>query len=419
MTVATEQLWRNKTYSLLLVLVFFMHLASYLIIPVFPVFLKKARALSLGQVGLVLGIGSLTYQAGSLLGGPLSDRLGRRFIMITGALLQAGAMLGYHFSESYPLFLFFSGLNGLGVGLLSPTIKAMIADKVRADQRTAAFSWRGIFAHSGIIIAGLTITWMTARNLYPFLLSAMVFLLLATAIRFILPNDRCTGDDCKKTPLSEYRHILRHRSFLLFSAISLLIWAFYAQFALVLPLRGEYVLKSAHLIGLIWTINSVSVVLLQGLISRYVLFRINPYLSLIGGILMVGAGLFGIGFADRFATLSTAAVLFIIGEMLLMPVTDSLVGHFAREEWLGAYFGMANFVSGIGTALGTSIGGTMLERLGGVGSTYPWIVYALATVVLAIVMGLFAMYAMPRHKRGTPASAVYPTQPGRRKEPAK
>ena len=420
MNVAAENtLWRNKTYTLLLVLVFFMHLASYLIVPVFPVFLKKARALSLGQVGLVLGVGSVAYQAGSLLGGPLSDRLGRRAIMMAGSLLQAAAMFGYHFSESYTAFLFFSGVNGLGVGLLAPTIKAMIADTVQTFQRTAAFSWRGIFAHLGIILAGLTITWMTARNLYPFVMAAFVFLLLAAGIRLLLPNDRCVGPNCKSTPLSEYRHILRHRSFLLYSGITLLIWAFYAQFTLVLPLRGEYVLKSAHLIGLIWTINSVSVVLLQGLISRFILFRINPYLSLILGILMVGTGLFGIGFADRFATLSGAAILFIIGEMLLMPVQDSLVGHFAREEWLGAYFGIANFVSGIGTALGTSIGGTMVERLGGVGSPYPWITYALITVVLIAVMGLFALYAMPRHKQGGPAAPDRVPRPVRGKEPAK
>ncbi|WP_342404326.1 MFS transporter [Brevibacillus sp. FSL K6-2834] len=404
MTVAAGKLWRNKIFALLLVLVFFMHLASFLIVPIFPIFLKKARALSLGQVGIILGVGSIAYQAGSLLGGPLSDRLGRRSIMLAGALLQAVAMLGYHYSDSYAALLFFSGVNGLGVGFLAPTIKALLADTVDNTQRTAAFSWRGIFAHLGIIIAGLTITWMTTKDLYPFVLASIVFLLLAAGILFTLPNDRCVGPDCKRTSLSEYRHIFRHRSFLLFSGLSLLIWAFYAQFTLVLPLRGEYVLHSAHLIGLIWTINSVSVVLLQGLISRFVLLKINPYLSLVAGILMIGAGLFGIGFADRFATLSAAAVLFIIGEMLLMPVQDSLVGHFAKEEWLGAYFGIANFVSGIGTAIGTTVGGTLVERLGGVKSPYPWVVYAITTIILAVVMGLFALYAMPRHKQGSEAA---------------
>lgn len=398
MTASTGSLLRNKPYLLLLIAVFFMHMASYLVIPVFPVFLQKVRVLSLSQVGIILAAGSITYQIGSLAGGLMSDRWGRRSILALGAFLQGCAMAGYHFSHSYGLFLLFSSVNGLGLGLLAPTIKAMIADEVDESQRTAAFSWRGILAHSGIIVAGLVITWMTAGGKQPFLVAAFVYGALAVFSRFILPDDRCVGTDCKQTPIKEYRHILTHRSFLLFSVISLLIWAVYAQFAMILPLRGEHVLHSATMIGLIWTINSLSVVVLQGLISRFVLQRINPYLSVTMGTILLGTGLTLMGWANHFLTLCGAALLFILGEMLFMPMLDSLVTHFAKEEWLGAYFGFSNFVSGLGTALGTGLGGAMVEKLGGVGSKYPWIGYGVITLFLAAILGLFAVYAIPRHK---------------------
>lgn len=404
MEASTGSLWRNKSYILLLVLVFFMHLATYLVVPVFPVLMQKVRMFSLSQVGLVLGVGSISSLVGSLLGGPLSDRFGRRLIMVWGAIFQGVAMMGYHFSHLFALVLLASSLNGLGSGLFAPTIKAMIADRVPSVLRTTAFSWRGISAHASIIVAGLTITWMTAIGKQPFLLAALVFGILAVLTLLRLPADRLPEREQKqRPPLSDYRHILTHRSFLFFSAIMLLVWALYAQFALILPLRGEYVLHSATLIGLIWTINSASVVLFQGLISRFILQRLNPYLSLTAGILLIGAGLTLLGWADRFAALSGAALLFIIGEMLMMPVQDSLVVHFSRTEWLGAYFGFSNFVAGIGTAVGTSIGGSMVEKLGGVGGTSPWIVYGLATLFLVAILGLFAMYAMPRHGRGAPA----------------
>jgi MFS family permease len=404
MEASNGSLCRDKSYLMLLVLVFFMHLAAYLVIPVLPIFLQKARALSLSQVGFLLGAGSITYQIGSLIGGPMSDRLGRRSIIMIGALLQGSAMIGYHFSVGYGLFLLFASVNGLGLGLLAPTIKAMIADEVDPAQRTSAFSWRGILAHSGIIVAGLLISWMTSTGTRPFLPAGLVFITLAAFIRFGLPDDRCVGPQCQRTPLTEYKHILTHRSFLLFSLITLLIWALYAQFTLILPLRGEHVLHSATLIGLIWTINSISVVLFQGLISRFVLQRINPYLSLAAGTTLLGAGLSLMGWTEQFVTLSGAAILFILGEMLFMPVQDSLVTHFAQEEWLGAYFGFSNFVSGIGTALGTSIGGAMVERLGGVGSPYPWVAYGISTVFFTAILGLFAIYAMSRHKQTAPSA---------------
>lgn len=398
MTASQGALWRNKPYLILLLLVFFMHMASYLVIPVFPIFLQKVRLLHLAQVGFILGAGSIAYQIGSLIGGPMSDRWGRRAIIALGALLQGSAMLGYHYSAIYGFFLLFSTVNGLGLGLLAPTIKAMIADEVAEAQRTTAFSWRGILAHSGIIVAGLVITWMTAIHQQPFIVSAIVFGLLAALTFFSLPDDRCVGPDCRHTPISEYRHILKHRSFLLFSGITLLMWALYAQFTMILPLRGEHVLHSATLIGLVWTINSLCVVLLQGFISRFILQRINPYIALAIGTTLLGAGLTAMGWANHFATLSAAAVLFILGEMLFMPVQDSLVTHFAKEEWLGAYFGFSNFVSGVGTAIGTSLGGAMVEKLGGVASRSPWIAYGIVTLFLAALLGLFAAYAIPRYK---------------------
>ncbi|MFD2370888.1 MFS transporter [Brevibacillus sp. GCM10020057] len=399
MQTSASTLWRNKPYLLLLSIVFFMHLASYLVIPVFPVFLEKARALSLSQVGLVLGAGNIMYQLGSLLGGPLSDRFGRRSILMAGALLQGAAMAGYHYAVPYWLFLALSSVNGMGLGLLAPTIKAMIADEVDERQRTSAFSWRGILAHFGIIVAGVIIAWMTALHHRPFLLASLVFFALAALTRFSLPDDRCIGPDCQRTPLSEYRQLLTHRSFLLFSLITLVIWALYAQFALILPLRGEHVLHSATMIGLVWTINSTSVVLLQGLIARFVLQRVNPYVSLTVGTALLGTGLTAMGWAEQFVSLSGAALLFILGEMLFMPVQDSLVSHFARDEWLGAYYGFSNFVSGIGTAVGTSLGGVMVEKLGGVGSPSPWIAYGVITLFVASVLGLFAIYASARYKQ--------------------
>ncbi|MCK9912946.1 MFS transporter, partial [Microbacteriaceae bacterium K1510] len=75
--------------------------AAYLVVPIFPVFLQKAKALTLAEVGLVLGIGSVAMQAGSLLGGLLSDRYGRRNVMVVGSLLEGAAMLGYNYSPAY------------------------------------------------------------------------------------------------------------------------------------------------------------------------------------------------------------------------------------------------------------------------------------------------------------------------------
>lgn len=406
MATSTQRLLSNRIFVILMATSLVMHLASYLVIPLFPIFLEKTRDFSLAEVGIILGVGSVAYQAGSLLGGFLSDRYGRRNVMGLGTLIQLGAMIGYSRSNDYAFFLLFSFLNGIGVGLLAPTLKAMISQIVDETQRTTAFSWRGIAANLGIILAGIVITlFAIGANERIFIYAAVAQGALAVLTFLALPNDRCRGEKCRPIPLREYREILSHRSFLLFSVVSLFIWALYAQFAFILPIRGEYVLHSTTSIGLIWTINSICVVLFQGPISRFVLERINPYVALVVGTAFLGIGLFLLGRTSTFIELSGSAILFIVGEMLFLPVLDSLVGHFASPKWMGAYFGISNVVSGIGGAIGNVAGGSLMERFGGVGSQMPWLIYGFLTLVICSILGLFAAYANQKNREKNRATS--------------
>lgn len=396
-----HRLLGNRLYLLLLAGVMFSHLATYLINPIFPVYLENVRGFGLGQIGLILGAGSFAFQLGSLLGGVLSDQRGRRTVMVAGAVLQGAAMFGYGFSQAFAAFLVYSTVNGIGLGMYAPTVKAMIAGAVGAKNRTTAFSGRGIAANLGIIIAGLSITLLalgTERRI--FFYAAALLLALALFFLLTLPHDRAAKASSRPSGWKEYKTILTHRSFLLFSAVSLLIWALYAQFAFILPLRGEYVLGSTSQIGLIWTINSLVLVLVQGPVSRLVLERINPSYSLFIATLLIGLGISALGLANGFFTLSLVAIVFITGEMMLMPIWDSLVGHFAKPELLGAYYGFSNVVTAVASALGTTAGGSLVERLGGVGSQLTWIGYALTSLLFLCIVGLFVYYAKDRHGDG-------------------
>ncbi|QDX95606.1 MFS transporter [Brevibacillus laterosporus] len=398
----------NRTFLFLLVAAFFMHIAIFLVTPIFPIFLEKARHLHASQIGFILAITSLMYQIGSLVGGFLCDRVSRKIVMVCGAAIQAGAMFGYSGSQTFLLFMLFSAVNGSGMGLLAPALKAKIADVVKQEDRTTAFSWRGIAANIGIIIGGLTVTLLAlSTNRLAFIYAAGVYVLLTLFLLFTLPKED-RQEATKKSPLSwsQYKQLFGHRSFLFFCLVSLLVWGLYAQFPLVVPLRGQHIMGTGAKVGLIWTINSICVVLFQGVIARYILEKISPYWAMVSGTLFLGAGLFAMGFAQQFWTFSAAAILFIIGEMLAVPVFDSLVGHFAKPHLLGAYYGIANVVTGISGAIGNATGGYMIEHLGGVGSMRPWYMYGIITLISTAILTAFAIYANPRHKNKGPSSSL-------------
>jgi len=75
----------------------------------------------------------------SIVGGDLSDKLGRKTLIVAGWLLYAAVYLGFAFvstpAEAWTLFLIY----GIYFGLTEGTEKALVADLVRADQRGTAF----------------------------------------------------------------------------------------------------------------------------------------------------------------------------------------------------------------------------------------------------------------------------------------
>lgn len=136
--------------KILMLAVLLAHLGTYMIIPLLPIFLKVEKGMSIAQIGIILAVSPFTFQLASLLGGWLSDRIGRRRIIAAGAWLNAMAIAGFAWFDDYGLFISMGLLSGIGVGLHAPSIKAAIAAIADEDDSdTFAFSLRGIAANAG------------------------------------------------------------------------------------------------------------------------------------------------------------------------------------------------------------------------------------------------------------------------------
>ena len=92
--------------------------------------------LPLAWAGLHVVKSSLAAQ-----GGALSDRLGRRRVIIAGWLLYALVYLGFAYTESLALLLAWFALYGVHFALVEGGEKALIADLTPPHQRGAAFGW--------------------------------------------------------------------------------------------------------------------------------------------------------------------------------------------------------------------------------------------------------------------------------------
>lgn len=375
----------NKDISVLLVSILVLHIASYIVNPILPVIFKSEKGLSASQIGLIIGVGSLAFQGGSILGGLLSDRAGRKITMVIGATAQALGLFGYSLFASINMLLASSIIIGVGSGMYAPTAKAAIASLASdsAETRTTAFSLRGIAANIGVCIAGTLIFFLSklSSNI-TFYTSAGVYIALAILTWVLLPKD-CGESACPIIPPNSYLQIFKNKSFMIFSVVSLFTWTIYSLLSLLLPLRGEAILENGKLVGTIWTITSIIVIVAQGFISKYILQKVNPLTAIFFGVLFFGVGIFMIGVSYNFVFLTLSAVIFLVGEMLMLPTTDSLTSQLAHPELIGAYFSIANLITGLGTAIGNFAGGKIITTYGINTSLTPWFIFLIAATVVA------------------------------------
>ena len=79
-------------------------------------------------VVLTLIVPAASYATGSIAGGLLADRLGRRTTLTIGVTMLAGGLLIAGFAPALGVLLFGTCLNGLGFGLTEPALTATISD---------------------------------------------------------------------------------------------------------------------------------------------------------------------------------------------------------------------------------------------------------------------------------------------------
>lgn len=381
------------------------HLGTYMVIPLIPLYLMGTKGMSVPEIGFILAVSPFTFQAGSLAGGWLSDRIGRRIVIAVGAWMNAAAIAGYALANDFYAFIGLGLLSGLGVGLNAPSTKAAIASIASQSEhvRTSAFALRGVAANVGIAAAGLlTYFVLGGATAIVFYAAAAMYVLLGGLTFAMLPKG-CENAPCKSTPLSAYGSLLKNKPLMAFSAISILIWALYNQLALALPLRAESYLTDPSIVSLIWTINSFVVIALQTPLSRFVIARIHPLSSLLIGIAFIGGGLGSLYWAQSFAGLVVCGMIFIIGEMLVVPTVDATISRMATAQTMGIMFALANVSSGIGEAIGKFSGGQLL----GAGATeaLPWLTYGAVGAVLCAALA--ALRLLPAMQQAT-GNAVQP-----------
>src|SRR5512139_1137566 len=111
------------------------------VVPFLTLYLTRQRLIPVSQAALMvslLGAGSFLSQ---LVGGELTDRLGRRPMMLVSFLVTPVFMLALGFSHAIPVIAVCMLLLGFFTDLYRPAVSAAVADLVRPEFRTRGFGY--------------------------------------------------------------------------------------------------------------------------------------------------------------------------------------------------------------------------------------------------------------------------------------
>ena len=124
----------------------------------FPLFFAAA-GLNVVQISLLAGIYPGVWGTAQLLTGALSDRLGRKGMIVGGMVLQGVAIILLPLVHGFAMWAITMILLGLGTALVYPTLLAAVSDVAHPDWRASAVGvyrlWRDSGYALGALLAGL------------------------------------------------------------------------------------------------------------------------------------------------------------------------------------------------------------------------------------------------------------------------
>jgi MFS family permease len=381
----------------------FSALGSGFVLPFLIVYLHEVRGIDIEISGLVLSTFALTSLVFAPVTGALVDRFGSRITLIWSMVVLAVSMLGFASIQATWHAFLSSGLMGIGISMMWPSINSVLSSIVEPHQRSSVFSVHYATLNAGIGIGGIagglllepdspgTFEAVLVFNALTFVVFALVLLRLKTV--------GAVHDGDGSEP-GRYRDVIRDKLFVrIFALTTLLVTIGYAQLQSSFPAFARVAGSiSPEALGLAFGANTFTIVVAQLVVLKKLagrrrtrslvvlcgLWAASWAVTLGSGSLPAGV-LASCGFA-------LAMVLFALGETLVAPTLPAVVNDLASDASRGRYNAGYSFAFSVGNVIGPALAGIAL----GAGLAGPFFVALIAGCGIAAWMSLRLERHLPR-----------------------
>jgi DHA1 family multidrug resistance protein-like MFS transporter len=377
-----------------------------IVIPIMPFFIEE-----LGAGGTELGLLVASYALMRLIFAPvwggLSDRFGRKPILMIGVFGYAVTML--LFGLSTELWMLFTAriLSGILSSATGPTTMAYVSDSTSEDQRGGGMGTLGAALGLGMILGPGLGGWLGGESLAtPFFLAAALSMLSVFLILFLLPESLPTEkrqESTGKITILNTRElwqglmspigIMLLLAFLMAAGLTI----FYGVFGLYALQRFNY---GTEEVGTILMVIGLVSAVGQGALAGPFTRRFGDSTVIKGSLLasVIGFGLMLL--ANNFITLLLTTGFFILATALMAPAITALTSKRATGQQ-GMAMGLSNSAMSLGRIVGPLGGGIAFD----INLRLPY----LSGAAVMLLTFLVSLIWLPKEVDETPVSAVSPS----------
>ena len=391
---------KNRSGLVLIFLTVFIDLLGFgILIPILPSFSVKELHIDETAIGIAIALYSFVQFLFNPILGKMSDKYGRKPVIVVCLFLNAMGYIVFSFTHSYILLLtsrVIAGIGGSSIGVA----QAYIADVTTRENRSkgmgligAAFGLGFVF---GPLIGGLLSEFGYAVTGY----AAAGFSLLAFILTiFYLPESLKKDQNIDQTQNQIRRKIFDFAAMkkilqkpdlavliLLFFILTFSFANIYGTFALLgLKVYGFTDMQNGYMFGIV---GLTSAIVQGGLIGRINKIMSKKLILMIGSLIIMVA-LAMIPYAGSFLGLAIVSVVLSYGTGTFQPTVLSLISEVTSESEQGITLGINQSLSSFARVLGPLWGGFAFEYLG-----YPF--PFLTGAVFTFIIFLLTVFYLPK-----------------------
>lgn len=368
-----------------------------LVIPLLPFWAEHLGASPIG-VGLILTMYALAQFLFTPLIGTLSDRYGRKPVLIISLSIEVISFALSALANSLPLLLFARLIGGIGASNMG-SAQAVVSDVTTPEKRAAGMGAIGAAIGMGFVVGpAIGGVFSPHGEVTPFWIAMGLALLNILLVLFLLPETRQKQAEKPSSHegigilVSGWGKAIGNGPVISLVLVNLFYTLAFTGMETVFPLLTQHFFGwGATQNGYVFMYVGILIVLMQGGMVRPLVKRYGERNLMLFGLIFLGLGLLMFLWSSNLAILLVAVGILSIGDGAVTPTSTAVLSLITPAGEQGEILGFSQGIGGLGRTFGPIIAGALYAF----GPTIPFLAGG-SFALLAIVVMLPVMTRVQR-----------------------